>query len=301
MKRLLFFLFLPFVLLLFSPSLVSAESKSLLVDQDTYANSGYPNDPKDSAGSVIISNKYVDRLGYIQFNKLNLPEEAIIDQAIFHFYIHELNYSDSAKLNIGPISQDWQENNLTWNNKPSINLAQSIEVEISLTGFGFRQINITNIVRQWHQGLIENKGIFIYPYGFLYGGAEAEFAFSLRSKDSGENLASLAVYYHLPEPTNTPTPEPTAFPEPTTPYAPTSTYNPSSTIIPSDTEGIIKSPVSKVSSVASDEDETAAESARTFSPLLTALELIILLAIAALGSILLYIRFKKQKGTKKKK
>lgn len=208
MKRVKWFFFiLPAILFLVVPSIALAETKTFSAVKDTYANKAYPDDPKGSIGSIILSNKYTDRLGYVQFEEISLPEGAILDQATFKFYVYSVNYATSAKFNVGPVTEDWEEGSLTWNNKPTINQSQAIEANISLTE-GWKTASATNLVRGWLDGSLENKGLFIYPYGFLYGTPETEFALSFRSREHGDNPPQLEVEYHLPEPSPSPSPEP---------------------------------------------------------------------------------------------
>ena len=180
------------------------------------SNKTYPDKANGSIGSVIISNNLTDRLGYLQFENPDLPEGAIIDRGVFKFFVHELHYAPTAKLNIGPVIGDWDEGTLSWNNKPTINQTQAIEAQITLDDPGWREIMITYLVRQWDEGIIENKGIFLYPLGFLYGTAETNFAFSFKSKEGAEK-PKLEVEYHLP---SDPTPTQTTTPTPKTTLTP---------------------------------------------------------------------------------
>lgn len=215
MKRVKFVsLFLPALLFsLFSAPSVGAETQTIGVEQDTYANKAYPDDPKGSVGSVTISNKFTDRLGFLQFKSPDLPEGAIIDRGLLKIYVFERHYAATAKVNVGPVTGDWQQSTLTWNNKPTINQTLAIEAEVSLTENGWKEILVTHLVQKWHDGSLANKGLFIYPLGFLYGTAETEFAFSFKSKEA-DNPSVIEVEYHL-EPSPTPTPEPQETPLPT--------------------------------------------------------------------------------------
>ena len=216
MKRVLKLLFLlPALIVLFSPLPVLAEKKTFDVNKDTYANEVYPVKVNGSFGSVTLSNKYTTRLGYLLFQDVDLPEGAILDRGVIKIYLFERHYADSAKVNVGPVTSSWEENSLTWNNKPTINQTQASEAIISLTSDGWQEISITNLVRQWREGTLENKGVFIYPYGFLYSAPETEFALSFKSKESGDLKAKLEVEYHFEE-------EPTLSPAPTVEPTPTS-------------------------------------------------------------------------------
>ncbi len=225
MKRVKYLLFLLPVITLLFVSLrpvygAVGETETFEVTKDTFANSvfnpplDYRDDNYGSAGSVVVSNEPIDRLGFLQFQDINLPEGAILNQGILKFYVHEQSYADTAKVNIGPVTGDWEENSLTWNDKPTINQTQAIEAEISLTDSGWREITITHLVRQWLEGTLENKGLFVYPLGYLYGTAETDFAFSIKSKEA-ENKAQIKVEYHFaPSPSPSPTSSPSVSPSP---------------------------------------------------------------------------------------
>lgn len=292
MKRVKFFLFLlPALLLLFAlPRLAYSaysDSKVFQATKDTYANQAYPNDPKGSVGSVTLSNKYTTRLGYVQFEDIDLPEGAILDQAVFKFYVHEVHYAPTAKLNVGPVTGDWEENTLTWNNKPTIDQPQAIEAEISLVA-GWKEVPITYLVRQWREGSRENKGIFIYPFGFLYGTPETEFALSFKSREASDNPPKLEVVYHF-EPTPTPTPSPTPSPTPT--LAPKAS--------PSPAEEETPTPTPEESPTPTPEEEEKAGLILRLSTGQAIIAGVILLAL--IGSGIAFIAYSRRKPAKKPK
>jgi hypothetical protein len=215
MKRVkLFLILLPAFIFLFGlPKRAAAETKTLNASQDTFANQAYPDNNYGSLESLIVSNKFTTRLSFIQFSELNLPSDAIIDKALFKFYIYERLYADHAKVNLGPITSTWSENSLTWNNKPTINQSLAIEAEVDLTSDGWKEINLTNLAKKWAEGSLEQKGIFLYPLGYLYGASETEFAFTFKSKAVADLTPRLEIEYHLaasPVPSPSPSPSATA-------------------------------------------------------------------------------------------
>jgi hypothetical protein len=219
MKRikLLFFL-LPALILFFSPrSSVLAATKTFNASQDAFANQAYPDNNYGSLEPMIVSNKYTTRLCFVQFDEISLPTDAIIDKAIFKFYIYERLYADKAKVNLGPITSTWSENSLTWNDKPTINQTLALEAEVDLTSDGWKEINLTNLAKKWTDGSLEQKGIFLYPLGYLYGASETEYAFTFKSKAVAGLMPRLEIEYHLsPTPVPSPSPSPSAMAEATT-------------------------------------------------------------------------------------
>lgn len=220
MKRVKFFIFLlPAIILLFALPRLSysaySDSETFEATKDTYANQAYPDKVNGSYDHLIVSNKYTTRLVYIQFENVDIPEGAILDSATLKFYVYEQHYADTAKLNVGPVTGDWEESSLTWNNKPTINQTLALEGEISITDSGWKEIGITNLVNKWLDGTVENKGIFIYPYGFLYASPETEYAITFRSRTATENKPKLEIIYHFaPSPSPSPVPSPSPSPSP---------------------------------------------------------------------------------------
>ncbi|HUV43159.1 MAG TPA: DNRLRE domain-containing protein [Patescibacteria group bacterium] len=279
------------ILLLVLPKTVLAETKTFNLTKDTYANQAYPDQNRGTTGSVVISNKFTTRLGYLQFEDLDFPEGAIIDQGILKLYVYELHYAETAKVNVGPVTGNWEENTLTWNAKPTINQTQAIEAEVSLTSAGWKEISITNLTKQWFEGTIENKGLFIYPYGFLYSTPETEYAFTFKSKESGDQAAKLEVEYHL-EPSPEPSPEESAEPSPESETSPS----------PSTEEVINEEATPEPSPEESPSPEAEEGSGKVLGLFSTGQALIALLILLALaGAIISFIGYARKPKEKKKK
>jgi len=287
MKRVkLFFFLLPALTLLFGmPQAVAAETKTFNTTQDAFANQAYPTNNYGSLEPLIVSNKFTTRLSFVQFEELILPAGAVIDKALFKFYLYEGLYADRAKVNLGPITNTWSENSLTWENKPTINQTLAIEAEIDLTSNGWKEINLTNLAKQWAEGNLEQKGLFLYPLGYLYGASETEYAFTFKSKQAADSTPRLEIEYHF-EPSPVPSPSPVSTPEAG------ATEEPEVTVTPSE------EPVSPSPSL------EAGESGRIlglFSPGQAVIGgLIVLALIGALASFLVYA-FKPKKKTEKEK
>jgi len=90
--KIIFSFFVLFAMLF--PTQVVAESQDFTLSQDTYANLAYPDKVNASQQVIIISNKNTTRLGYIQFEDINLPEGAIVDRGILKLYFKDVGYAD---------------------------------------------------------------------------------------------------------------------------------------------------------------------------------------------------------------
>jgi len=265
---------------------VAAETKTFNASQDAFANQAYPTNNYGSLEPLIISNKFTTRLCFVQFEELILPANAIIDKALFKFYLYEGLYADKAKVNLGPITSTWSENSLTWENKPTINQTLAIEAEIDLTSHGWKEINLTNLAKQWTNNTLEQKGLFLYPLGYLYGASETEYAFTFKSKQAADSTPRLEIEYHFEaSPVPSPSPSPTSAIE--------ATEEPEATVTASEKPVVSPSPGSE-----------SGESGRLlglFSPAQAIIGgLIILALIGALASFLVYA-LKSKKENKKEK
>lgn len=295
MKRVKYLLFLLPVITLLFVSLrpvygAVGETETFEVTKDTYANQAYPDKINGNYNHIIISNKHTTRLGYIQFQDIDLPEGAIFDKGTLKLYVFEPHYADTAKVNIGPVTGDWEENSLTWNDKPTINQTQAIEAEISLADSGWREIAITHLVRQWFEGTLENKGLFVYPLGYLYGTAETDFAFSIKSKEA-ENKAQIEVEYHFaPSPSPSPTSSPSVSPSPEVSPSPDS-----------DEEEFVSSPVSEESPSPSPEPEEEEKGLILGTLSLGQAIIAGLIILALIGSGIAFLAYARKKPTEKPK
>ena len=243
MKKAIFLISLCFLFLTCSHS-VFAETENLDVTKDTFANEAYPDNNYHFAGSVTVSSHPINRLGYLQFEWFDLPEGAELDNAILKFYVHEQNYSDAAKIDVGPIKEEWSEDGVTWNHRPDVWPEHTQTHEITLAT-GWKETDVTETYRKWVNGEVSPLGLFIYPTGLLFGPSGPDFAFSLKTKEAASNAPQLVVNYHfLPTPTPTPTPTETPTPTPTatsTPRALTSP-TPTPTEVPTETPTPTPSP-----------------------------------------------------------
>ncbi|HUW21589.1 MAG TPA: DNRLRE domain-containing protein [Candidatus Bathyarchaeia archaeon] len=228
--RLLSFL----ALFLITASPATAETKTLQVEKDAFANEAYPTRDSGSQQFLTISNEPINRFGYLEFQPADLPEQVqSVNRVLLRFYVYEQNYSEVAKIDIGPVKDNWEESGITWENRPQVYQEDTRSFEITLST-GWKEVDITEIFNQWLENKVKPTSIFIYPSGYLYGLSTGGFAFSFKSRQSAANPAELVLDYNLTvtpslpatiypvtvveiEATITPTPEelsPTPSPEP---------------------------------------------------------------------------------------
>ncbi|MCJ7827570.1 DNRLRE domain-containing protein, partial [Patescibacteria group bacterium] len=157
---------LPFFFLLFflGSNPVLADEATFEVTKDTFGNSSTYLNYRDRnygyAGSVVVSNDPIDRVGYFDFKNVELPAGSIIDHIYFRFYVQNAGSTGGIKLNVGPVAGDWEESSLTWNNKPTINQTLALEAEIG-TDEEWKEIEVTSIINKWQDGSLAKKGLFV--------------------------------------------------------------------------------------------------------------------------------------------
>jgi hypothetical protein len=227
------------------PQSVRAETKSLQATKDTFANEAYK-DSNYASATITVSNEPINRFGFLDFEWFDLPVGAEIDRATFKFYVFEKPaYTDTAKIDVGPIKDSWEENTLTWNNHPQVyqEYAKTYSTDLAT---GWKEVDVTDIYKKWVSAEIHPYGIFVYPSGFLFGPTVPNFYFTMKSKDTGPNVPQLVIEYHAqptstPEPTATPTKKITTTPSPEETETPTETpvETPTETPQPTPAGGIL--------------------------------------------------------------
>ncbi len=170
-----------------------AKSEKVETDEDTFINEAYPENNYGEAGSIVISNHPITRSGFIEFDRLEIPEEAIIDEVKIKVYVHEQHYNEKAELRIEPILSDWDEEDLDWNHAPDDSVGNDLVTseEISLNT-GWKSIEITEVFLLWKEERFDD-GVYISVE------SSDDVAFSLKSKESGDKAPYLDVEYHMEE------------------------------------------------------------------------------------------------------
>ena len=172
-----------------------AASDSFDVTQDTFINEAYPDNNYGSVGSIVVSSEPIDRFGFLQFEEVSLPEDAVLDDANLEFYVYDNSYNADGWVRIGLIGgNEWEEDEPIWNGPypgPIMSAGNFVEVNINFST-GWKEVDVTDLVGKWLSGDKDQRGLYIYPNGGNIG-------FSLRSKEHGSNQAAIEVEYHIEE------------------------------------------------------------------------------------------------------
>jgi len=99
--------------------------------------------------------------GALQFDTSGIPPGSQILNATITMNFLGGSGSQSAPLDLlfEPYTSSWGESAITWNNRPSIDIANTITGTFPLSGFNPTQNDITAIVQAWVSGDISNHGL----------------------------------------------------------------------------------------------------------------------------------------------
>lgn len=135
------------------------------------------------------------KFGYIKFTNIsgigspNIPSNSKIDSATMLLYTR---VGESQTITFYTPSGPWDENTLTWNNQPSYDTPYASVKQDGSTAH-WTSVDVTNIVRKWNDGTIQNNGLVAVSDG---GGASASTDWS--SKESSTNKPYISVDYTAP-------------------------------------------------------------------------------------------------------
>lgn len=183
-------------MLLIFGNVASAAIESFDVTEDTFINEAYPDNNYGSAGSIVISNEPIDRYGFLNFEQVDLPEGASVDEIIFKFYAYDHSLNEDGWVRIGLIGgSSWEEDEPKWNGPypaPLMSAGNFTEINLDLST-GWKEVNVTDFVSKWISGDKDQRGLYIYPSG------SDDFTLALRSKEHGSNQAKIEIEYSIEE------------------------------------------------------------------------------------------------------
>ncbi|MCK4724562.1 MAG: DNRLRE domain-containing protein, partial [Anaerolineales bacterium] len=162
---------------------------------------------------------------YLQFDISKIPANATIISGNVQAYMHFLETSEKQfQTALHSPEGSWEELKLTWNNQPG--MSSNYGASVLDTSTGWKVWDATNLVAQWHAGVLPNAGVVIVPDPFdplAYN--QASFA---SREDPDRLIPQLCVVFEdplAPKPTRTPLPTRTPIPtnRPTPGPTPTAT------------------------------------------------------------------------------
>lgn len=162
MKFIKTFLFILFSFLLF-PFPLYAQNKKIIAEKDTCVNSAYPDSNFGTEKKISLGFTTSSKIMFLGFNLegLSLENFANDEKAILNLWLEEATGDlKTIETEVLLPSLNWEEEKITWNNKPSL-FSSQIKADLEATP-GAKQIDITPLVKQWLSAEQENNGIAFY-------------------------------------------------------------------------------------------------------------------------------------------
>ena len=148
---------------IFSSS-VFADTITVAVTDDTFITKAVRDNPYGHSDHMTVANTSATSNALIKFDTINLPPEAVIDQAVLSAYVTTIDRPDSLNLRIGPnqASPSLNEDTTTWNTRPHQLDDHTYDKVFSRSmSEGWRNFDITNLVRAWQDGSVANNGLYV--------------------------------------------------------------------------------------------------------------------------------------------
>lgn len=160
-QKLRFILPILFILSLnLATSLIQVKAATQTIEikasKDAYVSQDYPDTNYGSNNSIKIYHTLPKEDGFLYFD-INPMMEQNYSSVMLKFYLFG---STATTLQVFPVEQSWNEDTITWNNFPDVNMSIMCSQYFPV-GLGFRYINVTNIVSNWTSTIIPNFGFYL--------------------------------------------------------------------------------------------------------------------------------------------
>ena len=195
-KRFFFLLICAIIIFTFLPiqPVHSQTTVTLIPVADASVESTSPNTNFGHADTLSVyyggENEFARAL--IRFNlAAAVPPEAVIDSAHLNLFLEYGEGPEGVSLTASCLAEDWDESEITWNNRPEA--GEPVVSTVVDTASGYKSLDITHIVLAWHN---------VPHYGLELRGPEGETAYLLffdgREGEIPPRAPQLVVSYHLP-------------------------------------------------------------------------------------------------------
>lgn len=137
--------------------------------KDTYVSLLDPDYNLDNLSSLCIGyhslNHPTRYRSYMYFDvSSSLPLDAVVTSTYLKINHRIFMGTGSLQIGIYPVTGDWEESTITWNNQPtSSSEAESTDYLSSSTENTWIFFNIGDLVKGWVDGSIPNKGMLLKP------------------------------------------------------------------------------------------------------------------------------------------
>ena len=142
-------------------------------------------------GSTELNNDYCT---WVQFDLSSIPSGSQIDSAYLRLKVKKNNGS-GIYVKTRMASSSWSETGITWNNHPNVCTSPSDSEYIS--GTGWEEWAVTEMVRKWIDGTRSNYGFGVWPSNWNEG---SNHWFYSDNDSNSSNHPQLVVNYTPPSP-----------------------------------------------------------------------------------------------------
>ncbi len=133
---------------------------------DTFANQNVPNNNYGTQTFLAAGESSGNYAGIlIKFTDVdNIPSSANITSAILKLYFYDspTNPTNAINLSTRLITENWSEDTVTWNTKPSYSSNYSDKVTLT-NSYGWIEWDVTDGVQRWVNGSSINYGLAVIP------------------------------------------------------------------------------------------------------------------------------------------
>lgn len=135
--------------------------------KDASLESGYPTTNTGGNTNLWIGRYFIGFSGnsvyraLIQFDVSSIPAGSTVTNAVLRLYIgFTTNPGITAYITPYLVTGTWDENTVTWNTAPAVDTSVFGTIS-AVTGTGWYEWNITNIVNGWVNGIYANNGVML--------------------------------------------------------------------------------------------------------------------------------------------
>jgi len=135
-----------------------------LLSDDAYTNSASPNSKFGNSATLLIGSSTTT---FIKFDLSTLPAGAVgadIEKATLFLFVKSVKTDGSFK--VVRVTSAWNESSITFNTSPTLGSTEVASVGAAAADVkNFIAIDVTNLVKDWLDGVLANNGIALVSNG----------------------------------------------------------------------------------------------------------------------------------------
>jgi len=179
-------------------------TSNIISSRATYVSSAAVDTNYGGANPFELSSGGATRQGMVSWDLSALPVDAVITNAtitLFGNFVVSLPAPGTGSVLMYQTTSAWSENTVTWNTRPTfgtLSLGSSAVTNGAPAPYVFTSANLLSLVQGWHDGTIDNYGVYLFANttnGFLAG------TIGINSDDAIDtSLRPLLEVSYVPEP-----------------------------------------------------------------------------------------------------